>query len=93
MCIKNEKVVLIAEYGVFVIKRYYQSCSIKEVKNDFTQEFLDAAVPTKKAILDLVWKFETEHTLDDLSRTRRPTVHTPAKKEAVKNDMMCCSLT
>ncbi len=58
------------ELHVSVIKRYYQSGTIKKVRNDFTLEFLDDTVPIKKAILDLVRKFETEHILDVLPRAR-----------------------
>ncbi len=36
---------------MFLIKHYYQSGSVKKVRDDFILEFLDATVPTKKAIL------------------------------------------
>ncbi len=69
-----------------MIKRYYQSGSIKKVRNDFTLEFSNVTVTTKKAMLNLFQKFETEHILD-LPCAGCPTIYTPVKKEEIKSVM------
>lgn len=66
--------ILIAQQCAFVVKVYYQTGSIKKVQNEFRTELVDSRVPTKKSVLNLIKKFETQYTVADLPHAGRPII-------------------
>ncbi len=60
------KMVLSLEQGAFIVKRYYETHSLKHVCNNFIEEFSNSVSPSNHAILNSIKKFENEHTLDNL---------------------------
>lgn len=61
------------------MKRYYGTRSVMS-KNEFAIEFPKLNISTKKAIFDLIKKFETYHTLDNLPRAGRQNVALSVKR-------------
>ncbi len=70
---------------VFIIKCYYQTGSLKRVRETFEVEFPDVSPPGNKAILHIVKKFENHHTVSDLRRSGRTSVRTEESKEKIRN--------
>ncbi len=75
------------------MKWYYETHSLKRVCDDFIQEFLNSASSSNHAVLNLITKFENEHTLYDLSHLGRPSVVTPVKREVSAKNVVECHTT
>ncbi len=60
------KIVLLLEQCAFIVKRYYETHSLKCIRDDFTQEFPNFVSSLNHAILNLIKKFKNEHLFDDL---------------------------
>ncbi len=57
--------------------------SLKQVCDDFIQEFSNSVSLFNHGILNLKKKIENEHTLDDLLGLGQPSVVTSKKREAI----------
>ncbi len=48
------KMVLSLEQCVFIVKQYYETHSLKHVRNDFIQEFLNLVSSFNRAVLNFI---------------------------------------
>ncbi len=82
------KMVLSQEQCAFIVKQYYEACSLKRILDDFILEFPNSVSPFNNAILNLIKKIFYKRGLNDLQHMGRPSVVTSEKREAIaKNGM------
>ncbi len=82
------KIVLLLEQCVFIVKQYYETHSLKHVRNDFMQEFPNFVSPSNHATLNLIFL-----TLGGPCRCTRLTVRFNVKRlcQGVENASFCHS--
>ncbi len=83
-CVRTCKMYFSPAQRVYVIKVYYETKSLKTVRERFTAEFPGVVAPAKQVILTLVRKFEQHYTIDDLPRSGRRSVRTTEKRDEIR---------